>query len=149
MAKSDEHALLAAETNHARAQELWRALLPLGQRVCLAASAQEAVELLRRELFGRAVVAVELETGGELLLARFKRLSGIERIVAIGPPGDARMEVEARLGGADMYVVRPVSTSLLSRSLGLSPTLELKRPAMQPAAAPRHGRPGPDRRAHE
>lgn len=149
MAKSDEHALLAAETGHVRAQELWRALLPLGQHVCLAASAQEAVELLRRELFGRAVVAVELETGGELLLARFKRLSGIERIVAVGPPGDARMEVGARLGGADMYVVRPVSTSLLSRALGLSPTLEPERPATQPAAAPRHGRPDPGRRARE
>ena len=147
MAKQDEHGLLAAETTDARAQELWRALLPLGQRVHLAASAQEAVELLRRELIGRAVVAAELETGGELLLARIKQLSAVERIVAIGSPGDTHMEVEARLRGADVYVVRPVSTSLLSRALGVSTPPARGRPATHPIAGRRNGRPGPGGRS--
>lgn len=118
MARTDAQSLLAAEASPA-AQELLRCLRPLGARVALATSAEEALRALRREVFRRAVVAIEIALDGEPLLARLSRLSSLECLVAIGPGGDAAAEGAARVAGAQAYLARPVTTGLLSRALGL------------------------------
>ena len=111
--------LLAAEADPVNAERLQQCLLPLGQRVFLARSAEDVVGLVRREVFHRAVIAVELALNGELVLARLSKFSGLAYLVAVGPKGDKEREQRARSAGATVYVTRPVTTELLSRALNL------------------------------
>lgn len=119
MGRQDSGAILAAEIDAAAAKHLMRCLRPLGRRVFLATSAEQVLDGLRREVFPRAAVAVELVVDGQPLLARLARLSALERLAALGPGGDLEMERAARLAGAGVYVPRPVTTGLLSKALGL------------------------------
>ena len=109
--------ILVVEPAPDDARHVVRCLKSLKQSVCLAASADEAMDLLRRELFTRAVVAAEVMLDGRPLLARIADLPMMERVVATGPAEDARMETRARIAGAHLYLPRPVSAKILARAL--------------------------------
>ena len=110
-------AILAAEPRPEHAEHLLRCLLPLGQTVRLARTAEAALALLRREMFDRAAVAVELATEDGPLLARLSRLPSLQFLVALGPNGDPGPELRARSWGAQSYLVRPVSVEALAAAL--------------------------------
>lgn len=111
-------AILAAEAGRDEAELLWKCLVPLGRVVRLASSHEAAVALLRRELFQRAVVAVELAEDGVALLARVSRLPSVQWLVALGP-ADPETEIQARAAGASAYVARPATTRALATALRL------------------------------
>ena len=109
--------ILAAEPRRADAEHLWQCLAPVRDYVCLARSACEALEMVRRQAFSRAVVATELMLDDTPVLARLSRLPALEHLVATGPAGNPEMEILARTSGADLYLTRPVSFERLSRAL--------------------------------
>ena len=108
------------------ARHVVRCLEGLKQSVCLAVSAEEAMDLLRRELFTRAVVAAEAMLDGRPLLARIAGLPTLEHVVATGPAEDARMETRARIAGAHLYLPRPVSAKRLARALRIGDAEEVR-----------------------
>jgi len=110
--------ILAAEGRPEDAMRLRECLAILGEHVRMATSAAEVMEHLRRDIFTRAVVAVELSWDCEPMLARISRLPAVEHLVATGPPGDTRMEARARAAGARAYVARPVTVRVLAMALG-------------------------------
>jgi hypothetical protein len=110
--------ILAAEGRLEDVVRLRECLAILGEHVRMATSADEVMEHLRRDIFTRAVVAVELAWGCEPMLARISRLPVVEHLVAIGPPDDTRMEARARTAGAGAYVARPVTVRVLAMALG-------------------------------
>ena len=111
--------VLAAEPALADAKHLVGCLTRLRQTVRVAMSADDIIDLLRREVFTRAVVAVELTLDGEPVLARLSRLPMPRRIVALGPAGDPVSEVMALAAGAQAYLARPVSVEDLARALAV------------------------------
>ena len=114
---SSQKGILAAEHDNRSAKELAEVLAALGYDVYPAASAAEAMGVMRRVILRAAVVAVELALGDEPLLARLSHLPAIERLVAIGPPGDGETELKARLAGASAYVARPATADDLADAL--------------------------------
>ncbi len=110
-------AILAAELSAEHAEHLLRCLRLLGMTVRLASTAEDALALLRREMFDRAAVAVELVTEDGPLLARLSRLPSLRRLVALGPNGDPSPELRARTWGAQSYLARPVSVEGLAAAL--------------------------------
>lgn len=111
--------VLAAEPALADARHLVGCLTRLRQTVRVAMSADDIIDMLRREVFTRAVVAVELTLDGEPILARLARLPMPKRIVAVGPAGDPTSEVLALVSGAQTYLARPVSVEDLARALAI------------------------------
>ena len=109
--------ILAAEYASADAEQLSGALRGLGWPVQVATSAQQVLELMRRQMFGQAVIAAELAMDGQSLLAYLSELSFIDHLVAIGPPGDLETERSARLAGARAYLIRPVRADDLKGAL--------------------------------
>jgi len=114
----DARLILAAEGRPEDAARLRECLAILGEHMRMATSAAEVMEHLRREIFTRAVVAVELSWGCEPMLARISRLPAVEHLVATGPPDDTCMEARARTAGANAYVMRPVTVRVLAMALG-------------------------------
>ncbi|MHC4983920.1 MAG: hypothetical protein ACYTF6_12240 [Planctomycetota bacterium] len=114
---SRETGILAAEHDNQSAKELAEVLAALGYDVYPAASATEAMAVMRSAILRAAVVAVELALGEEPLLLRLSCLPAIERLVAIGPAGDGETELTARLAGASAYVARPATTEKLADAL--------------------------------
>jgi ActR/RegA family two-component response regulator len=111
--------VLAAEPGLADARRLAQCLARRRLQVRLAMSPADVLDLLRREIFDRAVVAVEMTLDGEPVLARVARLPMLRRVVAVGPAGDPEAEVRARLAGAHVYLPRPVDEAELARALAL------------------------------
>jgi CheY-like chemotaxis protein len=111
--------VLVVEPNLADAKHLVSCLTRLRQPVRLAMSAADAIDALRREVFDRVVVAAEMTLDGEPLLDRLARLPMLRRIVAIGPAGDADLEVRARTAGAHVYMTRPAGQDELARALAV------------------------------
>jgi len=114
-------AILAAESDPADAENLLRCLKLYGQTVLLATSSEDVLRLIRRQVYERAVVGVDLVIGDEPLLARLSSLPALRYLVATGPPGDVEMETLARLAGAGVYLQRPVSADDLGLALDLPP----------------------------
>jgi len=112
-----EREILAAEHDNRSAKDLSEVLAALGYDVYPAASAEEAMAVMRSVVLRAAVVAVELALGEEPVLSRLSHLPAIERLVAIGPAGDAEMEMLARLSGASAYVSRPATSEKLAAAL--------------------------------
>ena len=94
-----------------------RCLAPLGRPVRVAMSAEEVIDLVRREIIDRAVVATELSLGGDPVIARLTQLPLMKQVIATGPANDPAMEVRARAAGAQVYLPRPVSPEDLRRAL--------------------------------
>jgi CheY-like chemotaxis protein len=111
--------VLVAEPVLADAKHMVQCFSRLRQPVRVAMSATDIIDLLRREVFSRAVVATEMMLDGEPVLARLTRLPMLERIVATGPAGDPAMEVRARVAGAHVYLTRPVAGEDLARALAI------------------------------
>jgi CheY-like chemotaxis protein len=111
--------ILAAEPTLAGARNLVQCLSGLRLPVRLAMSSSDIIDLLRREVFTRAVVASEFMIDGEPAIARLTRLPMLERVVAIGPAGNADLEMQARRAGAQAYLTRPVSAESLARALAI------------------------------
>jgi CheY-like chemotaxis protein len=116
---SPQAPVLAAEPNLADAKHLVQCFGRLRQPVRLAMSPADIIDLLRREAFGRAIVATEMTLDGEPILARLARLPTLQRVVATGPGGDPALEVRARLAGAHVYLPRPVDLEDLARALAI------------------------------
>lgn len=117
MSADDSTAILAAEVDVADARHLLRCLAPLSRRVLVAITPEAVAELLRREAFAAAAVAVELTLRGRPLLACLTRLPCPGHTVAIGPAGVPTLERLARRAGAQAYLIRPVSADLLTLAL--------------------------------
>ena len=89
--------------------------------VSLATTSDKVLELIRSELFDRAVVAAELAIDGRPVLARLAALPSMKRLLAVGPMGCPEMEALARSAGAHAYLSRPVSSAEVAMALELSP----------------------------
>jgi len=109
--------ILLAEPQPDDAEALTHCVGHLGLDFNLAATAEEVIELLRRDLFRAAVIAVELTLRGEPLLRRISRLPVLECLVAIGPGGEAQWQLLARRNGAVAYMPRPATTQSLTTAL--------------------------------
>lgn len=107
-------AIVAAEADPADAEHLLRCLTQLGAWAKLATSAEQVLNLFRKQVFEAAVVGVELALDGEPLLGRLSRLPALECLVATGPTGDLQAERLARSLGAEAYLPRPVSPEALA-----------------------------------
>ena len=116
-ATTREVLILAAERGPAESSRLYRSLVQLGCRVRTGSSAEEVLLMIRREIFQRAVVAVELAWEGQPILARLARLPSLWDIVAIGPSGDFEMERLGRASGVHLYLERPVTMEKLAKAL--------------------------------
>ena len=113
------NAILAVEVHPADAERLSQCLMSLDRPVRLTTSPQELLELIRYETFSQAVVAAEMTLGDESVVALLASLPEMELLTATGPPGDAAMEIRARIAGADLYLPRPVTVEALGRALGM------------------------------
>ena len=109
--------VLVAEPVLADLKQVVTFLVSLGQPVRVATSSWDARDLLRRQIFTRAIVAAEMTFDGGPLIARVAAMPTLERIVATGPTGDRHLEVRARLAGAHVYLVRPVIAEALALAL--------------------------------
>jgi ActR/RegA family two-component response regulator len=119
--KPGYESILAAEYTVQHIRNLARSLRPFGMETYLASSLEQVVDRLRYHCFHQAIVAVEFEVGGELLLARLARLPAMERLIAVGPPDNWPLEAAARTAGAKAYLSRPVTVEsllLTFRALG-------------------------------
>jgi CheY-like chemotaxis protein len=116
---SPQAPILAAEPDLADARHLVQCFGRLRQPVRLAMSPEDILDLLRREAFGRVIVATEMTLDGEPILARLARLPMLQHVVATGPGGDPALEVRARLAGAHVYLPRPVDLEDLARALAI------------------------------
>ncbi len=109
--------VLAIEVEPEHASHLARCLAVTGLACRAAASATEALRLLRSEIFDGAVVAVELGLDEASILARISRLPATRFLLATGPADDLDMERRARAAGANAYLPRPVDAEMLATSL--------------------------------
>jgi len=112
-----ETTILAAEPDPVESARLSRSLVLLGYSPETAASADGVLELIRRRMYERAVIAIELTWQGKPVVVRLARLPSVREVVALGPAGDPEMETLARLSGADAYLARPVTIESLSKVL--------------------------------
>ena len=113
MLKTDM-SIIAAEPDPVNRARLSRSLVLLGQRVVSAGSAEEVLQLVREDMFQRAVVAIELSWAGEPIVKRLARLPSMRLVVATGPEGETEAETLARVSGADAYLARPVTIESLA-----------------------------------
>jgi len=109
--------VLVAEPVLADLKQVVTFLVSLGQPVRVATSPWDALDLLRRRIFTRAIVAAEMTFDGGPLIARVAAMPTLERIVGTGPADDRHLEVRARLAGAHVYLVRPVIAESLALAL--------------------------------
>ncbi|MCK4602748.1 MAG: hypothetical protein KAU28_09795 [Phycisphaerae bacterium] len=116
-----ETTILAAETDPDDIVHLKEYLAKLGYQVHLATSAREVIELMRRTIFTKAVVGVELKIGNEPLLSLLAHLPTMERLIGTGSPDDSEAERLSRLAGADLYLSRPASIDSLAKALWPNP----------------------------
>ena len=128
MLMRNEKAILVAETGSVEASYLGRLLGRLGHLVHMAAAGGQVLNVIRRQMPDRAVVAAELSVEGEPLLARLSRLPSLQRLIAIGPAGNADMEIRARRAGAHVYLPRPVDVNALGLALHV-PLAQVRRTA--------------------
>lgn len=119
--------ILVVEPERSDADNLRRRLGQLGVTATMASTALEALQVLRQHIFDGAIVAAEMEIGGELLLSRLSRLPSTSHLLATGPPGDLEIEACARSAGACAYLPRPVQTQTLAMTLGLSESFDMAR----------------------
>ena len=115
-----EMQILVAEINPGEAQRLVRALETLCWSAQVATSPEQILDLLRRQIFHEAIVAVELDIADKPALAHLTLLPIVQRLVAVGPPGDINMEIRARTAGAGAYITRPVTPGVLAGVLRVS-----------------------------
>jgi len=120
MIRCSAGSILAAEPRRQDGEHLLRSLAGLERPVMLALSVQEALALMRRILLEAAVVAAELESPEQPLLERLWRLPTLSCLVAVGPPGQPELERQARMAGANAYLIRPVRPEQLRQAMGRS-----------------------------
>ena len=109
--------VLVAEPTPSHARHLRSLLQQMRYRVCLATDCREAIDVLRREAPAHAIVAVELATNGEPLLAGLARLPALDHLIGTGPGGEPASEITARRAGATAYLARPISAGPLAAAL--------------------------------
>ena len=115
MPAGDDSTILIAEPgNSAFLAGLLRSLYGSAR---VAADADEVFRIARKESIRQAVVAIELTVAGETVLSRLAGLPSLERLIAIGPPGQAGLERQARQAGADVYLSRPAPIARLLEAL--------------------------------
>ncbi len=112
--------VLVAEPISDGAAFLANLLQSWGRNVCTAANADEVLQIVRRQLVQQAVVATELAWADQMLLTRLAALPSLQQLVAIGPGGEPEIERLARLGGADVFLSRPVLVERLAQALNMS-----------------------------
>ena len=117
MLMRDGNAILVVEPEPANARHIRRLLRQMSYEAPLATTAPTALDAVRREVFPRAIVAVELVLGSQPLLTYLSRLPAMELLMATGPPGAAGWESRARRAGAHLYLPRPVEATLLATAL--------------------------------
>lgn len=118
MVERERRAVLLAEANPKFARQATDCLVGMGLSVCMAMSCEEVFRWLHRRVFEQVIVAAELMTGGETLIARLARLPSITCLIAVGPAGDAEMETRSRTAGATTYLHRPLVAETLAKTLG-------------------------------
>jgi ActR/RegA family two-component response regulator len=118
MVMRKDNPILLAETIPDSATDLAVMLRCLGYRPHLACTCEMALDVLRREIVGSAVVAVELTDCGEPMLARLATLPSMRQLLAVGPADGAFWELRARRAGAGVYLPRPVTLERLTQALG-------------------------------
>ena len=96
-----------------------------GRDVCMAASVDEVLQIMRREFIQQAVIATELVSAGQMLVARLAALPSLQRLIAVGPVGRPEIEREARLAGADVFLPRPVPVERLAQALDMAASAEV------------------------
>ena len=96
-----------------------------GREVAAVASVDEALQILRREFVQQAVIATELVSAGQMLVARLAALPSLQRLIAIGPAGRPEVERLARLAGADVFLPRPAPIERLAQALDMSAPAEV------------------------
>ena len=117
MLMRNDSVILVADGIPEQADFVQQLLRQMDYRVETAVSAEEVLKLIGREMLDRAIVAVEMTMDNEPTLARLSRLPALNRLVAIGPAGDAEMEMLARRAGAHVYLARPVMADPLAAAL--------------------------------
>lgn len=117
--------VLVVEADPLRAEELRECLMLLNIPARLVMTEEELLSAIRRDVFGRAIVAAELDVGDEPAAARVAALPSIRCLVVVGDGEDA--EATARQCGATVYLPRPVTAESLAWAL---------RPALATADAP-------------
>lgn len=109
--------ILTAEPDANAAMRLTKSLSLLGYQVELARAPEEVMALIRKNIFRRAIVAVELSLEGQNILARLAQLPSMKYLIATGPAKDCQAETNARLAGANLYLPRPVTMESLAKAL--------------------------------
>ena len=112
-------AVIVVQQDAAVARAIAECINLLGRQTAEATSADEAMSLLRRRLFGAAVVDAKVSRAGEPLYQLLARLDLLRRLIVTGP-ADPAIERAARRGGADIYLVAPVTAKSLAAALGLA-----------------------------
>ena len=127
--RHDENPVLIAEAGSKEAAFLEGLLRRWGRGVRMAASANEVLRIVRQEVIQQGIVATELTTAGEMILARLALLPSMKRLVAVGPGGRPDIERQARLAGANVFLPRPVAAEKLAWALDMSilPPMEIIR----------------------
>ena len=103
------------------AQRLGRYLEAIGLRVRVATSSRQAMQLLRSDIFDRAIVSVELGMDETAILSRLASLPATRVLVATGPAGDPELERRAGAAGANVYLARPLDVEALAQALAWAP----------------------------
>jgi len=105
----DEVTVLVVEPRSADARRLRWCLTAMGFASRAATSVEQAMRLLRTQVFDGAIVAAEPGLGEAPLLARVRQLPATRFLAATGVAGDREAERLVRLAGAGAYLPRPVS----------------------------------------
>ncbi len=96
-----------------------------GQDVRAATSVNQVLQIVRREFVQQAIIATELVSAGQMLVARLAALPSLHRLIAIGPARRPEIERRARLAGADVFLPRPVLANRLAQALGIPASAEV------------------------
>jgi len=119
------NSVLVAEPISDEAVFLESLLRSWGRDVCVAASVEEVLRIVRRQFVQQAVIATELASAGQTLVARLAVLPSLRRLIAVGPAGRPEIERQARLAGADVFLPRPLPVERLAQALGMSASAEV------------------------
>ncbi|HDZ20892.1 hypothetical protein LCGC14_0274620 [marine sediment metagenome] len=111
--------ILVAEPISDQAFFLESLLRSWGRDVCVVASVDEVLQIVRRQFVQQAVIATELVLAGQMLVARLAALPSLQRLIAVGPAGRPEIERQARLAGADVFLPRPVPVERLAQALDM------------------------------
>lgn len=111
--------VLVVESEPHRLRQLARCLTGFGMTVRTAATSDDAMHWLRREVFDGVMMSVKVGLGPGALLQRVRRLWATRFLFTAGPPEVSELGKHAHRLGADAHLCYPAGTPALAEQLGV------------------------------